>query len=165
MVKRRLPRHRTAACFAACFAARFAGGLFAAALMVLSAAPAGSVEAVECWRGWGYFSDPETQTYTSGEMLLVTRGAAEWRAGLPVDLYLLDRASGAIVADRPPMTVIPSNPRIRYRGRANYVDGRAIVLGVTEVLVFGMSHVSKPASALEAMADFNRWACGLSARK
>ncbi len=135
------------------------------ALVTLPAVPAKSSEAVECWRGWGYLSDPETQTYTSGEMLLVTRGAAEWRAGLPVDLYLLDRASGAIVAGRPPMTVIPSNPRTRYRGRANYVDGRAIVVGMTEVLVFGLSHVAAPASALEAMADFNRWACGLSARE
>ena len=157
MVNGRLPRHRTAA--------RFAGGLLAAALVMLSAAPAGSFEAVECWRGWGYLSDPETRTYSSGEMLLVTRGAVDWRAGLPVDLYLLDRASGAIAADRPPMTVIPSNPRTYYRGRANYVDGRAVILGAAEELVFGLSHVAPPAAALEAMSDFNRWACGLGARE
>ncbi len=133
-----------------------------ALIAVLSAAPAGGVETVECWRGWGYLSDPDTKAYASGEMLLVTRGAAEWRAGLPVVLYHLDRGTSTIQAGRPAMTVIPTRPRLYYRGRSNYVDGRATILGMEQELVFGLSHVAPPAGGLEAMLDFNRWACGLS---
>jgi hypothetical protein len=142
--------------------ARRAGFALLALIAALSAAPAGGVETVECWRGWGYLSDPVTQAYASEEMLLVTRGAAEWRAGLPVVLYHLDRRTGTIQAGRPAMTVIPAHPRVYYRGRSNYVDGRAIILDMEQELVFGMSHVAPPAGGLEAMLDFNRWACGLS---
>ncbi len=130
-----------------------------------SAAPARGGETVECWRGWGYLSDRDTQAYVSGELLLVTRGAADWRAGLPVALYRLDRATGTIMAERPAMTVIPAHPRLYYRGRTNYVDGRATILGMEQELVFGLSHVAPPAGGLEAMREFNRWACGLAARK
>lgn len=142
--------------------ARRAGLALLALIAALSAAPAGGVETVECWRGWGYLSDPVTQAYASGEMLLVTRGAAEWRAGLPVVLYHLDRRTGTIQASRPAMTVIPTRPRLYYRGRSNYVDGRAMILDMEQDLVFGMSHIAPPAGGLEAMLDFNRWACGLS---
>ena len=110
-------------------------------------------------------SDPDTRAYASEELLLVTRGAADWRAGLPVALYRLDRATGTILTDRPAMTVIPANPRLYYRGRSNYVDGRATILGMEQELVFGLSHVAPPAGGLEAMLDFNRWACGIAARK
>lgn len=160
MVKRRLPRMSDAM--------RFGGAVLVALLLALVVLPgnrARGAEPVECWRGWGYMSDPETRTYTSGELLLVTRGATDWQAGLPVELYLLDRASGRIAAARPPMTVIPSNPRTYYRGRTNYVDGRAAILGSAEELVFGLSHVAPPAGGLEAMRDYNLWACGLAARE
>ena len=91
--------------------------------------------------------------------------AADWRAGLPVEVYQFDRVTGAIVADRPVMTVIPTNPRLYYRGRTNYVDGRATVLGMEQELVFGLSHIAPAAGGLEAMREFNRWACGLAARE
>jgi hypothetical protein len=142
------------------------GWVLLAALAVLPAAPPRGAETVECWRGWGYLTDPVTQAYASEELLLVTRGAADWRAGLPVALYRLDRATGAILVDPPAMTVIPiTSPRVYYRGRSNYVDGRATVLGMEQELVFGLSHVAPPAGGLEAMLDFNRWACGLAARE
>ncbi len=157
MVNRRLPRIGNWVCFA--------GLALLAALAALAAAPARGAETVECWRGWGYLSDPDTQAYASGELLLVTRGAADWRAGLPVALYQLDRATGTIVAGRPAMTVIPANPRVYYRGRTNYVDGRATILGMEQELVFGLSHFAPPAGGLEAMLDYNRWACGLAARE
>ncbi len=157
MVNRRLPRIGNWL--------RHAGFATLAMLATWSAAPARGVETVECWRGWGYLSDPDTQAYASGELLLVTRGAADWRAGLPVALYQLDRATGTIMAERPAMTVIPAHPRLYYRGRSNYVDGRATVLGMEQELVFGLSHVAPPAGGLEAMLEFNRWACGLEAGK
>ncbi len=138
---------------------------FLAMLATFTAAPARGVETVECWRGWGYLSDPDTRAYASEELFLVTRGAADWRAGLPVELYQFDRATGAIVADLPVMTVIPTNPRLYYRGRTNYVDGRATVLGMEQELVFGLSHIAPAAGGLEAMREFNRWACGLAARE
>ena len=134
-------------------------------LVALAALPAGTArgaETVECWRGWGYLSDPDTQAYASEELLLVTRGATDWRAGLPVVLFQLDRATGAIAAELPAMTVIPFDPRLYYRGRANYVGGRATILGMEQMLVFGLSHIAPPAGGLEAMLDYNRWACGLA---
>ena len=143
--------------------ARRTGFALLAALAAWPGGPARGAETVECWQGWGYLSDPDTQAYASGEMLLVTRGAADWRAGLPVALYQLDRATGTIMADRPAMTVIPINPRLYYRGRANYVSGRATILGMEQKLVFGLSHIAPPAGGLEAMNEYNRWACGLTA--
>ncbi len=125
--------------------------------------PARGAEMVECWRGWGYLSDRDSKAYASGELLLVTRGAADWRPGLPVALYQLDRATGAILAGQPAMTVIPANPRVYYRGRTNYVDGRAVILGKEHELVFGLSHIAPAAGGLAAMNDYNRWACGLAA--
>jgi hypothetical protein len=157
MVNRRLPRIGNWT--------RHAWFAILTALAALSAAPARGAETAECWRGWGYLSDPDTRAYVSAELLLVTRGAADWRAGVPVALFQLDRSTGAIAAERPAMTVIPSNPRLYYRGRTNYVDGRATILGREQMLVFGLSHIAPPAGGLEAMLDYNRWACGLAARE
>ena len=145
--------------------ARHVGFALLAIFAAWPGAPARGVETVECWRGWGYLSDPDTRAYASEELLLVTRGGADWRPGLPVELYQFDRATGAIVADRPVMTVIPTNPRLYYRGRTNYVDGRATVLGMEQELVFGLSHIAPAAGGLEAMREFNRWACGLVGRE
>ena len=71
-----------------------------AMLAAWSAAPARGVETVDCWRGWGYLSDPDTQAYASEELLLVTRGAADWRAGLPVALYQLDQFGLIVISSQ-----------------------------------------------------------------
>ncbi len=148
MVKRRLPRARLA--------------LSLAGLIVLVVAQVWAPAwAVECWRGWGYHVDPGTRTYKSEELLLVTKGPATWRTGVPVELHRLDRASGAIDAAAAALTVVPAGVRTYYRGRANYVDGRGAIIGSGDELVFGLSHVAPPVAALEALDDFNRWACGL----
>ena len=77
-----------------------------------------------CWRGWGYLLDGATGGYKSQEMLLVTIGTPLWEAGHPVELFLLDRASG-LISEMPSFTVTPENPRLYYRGRLNYVDTTA----------------------------------------
>jgi len=101
------------------------GGLvFLAAAQVSAAA-----WAVECWQGFGYRVDPQTRTYKSEELLLVTKGPATWRVGVPVELHQLDRATGAIATDTAPLTVILASARIRYRGRGNYVAGRGAIVG------------------------------------
>ena len=153
MVKERFPR--------TWLASRLAGLVFlTTALIVVPAwAPAW---AVECWRGWGYRVDPATRTYKSEEILLVTKGAADWRAGVPVELHRLDRASGAIDAGAPTLTVVPAGARVSYRGRANYVDGRGAIVGSGDELVFGLSYIAPPTAALDALVEFNRWACGLA---
>ena len=92
----------------------------------------------------------------------MTRGAATWKAGRPVELHRLDRASGRIDPDQAPITVIPVNPGTYYRGRSNYVAGRGPVQGAGDDLTFGLNHIAPPAGGLQAMEDYNRWACGLS---
>ena len=93
--------------------------------------------------------------------MLVTKGPATWRVGVPVELHQLDRATGAIATDVTPLTVVPASARTYYRGKSNYVDGRGAILGSEDDLVFGLSHVAPSAAALEALDDYNRWACGL----
>ena len=133
-----------------------------ALVCVLAAqAPALAAEPTECWRGWGYRMDRTTRTYKSGELHLVTRGPAVWGPGRPVDLYLLDRASGQISPDTPPITVIPVAPRARYRGRTNYIDGQGPIAGSGDDLTFGLSHVVPPSADLDKLKAYNRWACGL----
>ena len=98
MVKRRLPRARPAP--------------WLAGLIVLVVAQVWAPAwAVECWRGWGYRVDPGTRTYKSEELLLVTKGPAIWRTGVPVELHRLDRASGTIDAAAAPLTVVPTGAR------------------------------------------------------
>ena len=129
--------------------------LFAAALGF--AAPAG---AAECWQGWGYWVDAETRAYKSQELLLVTEGPADWQAGHAVTLFLLDRASGQIDPAREPIVAVPIDPRAYYRGSSNYVGGLAEVQGSADRLVFGLSHVAPPASAIPEMEAYTAWACG-----
>ncbi len=132
--------------------------------LVLAMAPAewaGAVEPVECWRGWGYRIDKQTRTYKSEELLLATKGSAGWQPGQEVALYLLDRASGRIVSDAPPITIVPFNPRSYYRNNLNYVDGEGQIVGSEDNLVFGLSHVPKPTAAIEGLYKYNVWACGL----
>lgn len=134
-----------------------------ALVCVLAVQAPALAEPTECWRGWGYRMDRTTRTYKSGELLLVTRGPAVWGPGRPVELYLLDRASGQISPDTPPITVIPVAPRARYRGRTNYVDGQGPIAGSGDDLTFGLSHVAPPSADLKKLQDYNRWACGLEA--
>ena len=137
------------------------GAVMLAVACLLAALVPAFAEPVECWRGWGYRTDRITRTYKSGELLLVTRGPAVWAPGQPVVLYLLDRASGRIAPDTPPMTVTPLAPRVYYRGRSNYVDGQGAIAGSDDDLVFGLNHVAPQSSGLEKLEAYNAWACGL----
>jgi hypothetical protein len=136
-------------------------GLTAGLLTVQS----GAAVAAECWQGWGYWVDAQTRAYKSEELLLVTDGPADWVVGQPVTLLLMDRTTGQIDRDRAPIVATPIDPRSYYRGNANYVDGSAEVRGADDRLVFGLSHVAPPASALPEMEAYTAWACGLGRRK
>ena len=120
-----------------------------------------AAEAVECWRGWGYRVDPQTRTYKSEELLLVTKGAVVWEPGREVALHPLDRTSGRIVPGAPPLAIRPGNLRSYYRDNLNYVDGEGAIAGTGDHLVFGLSHVPPPPAAIEKMRQYNIWACGL----
>ncbi|NIA67613.1 hypothetical protein HBA54_03320 [Pelagibius litoralis] len=120
--------------------------------------PAG--QKTECWRGWGYILDGESRAYKSQEMLLVTLGPTLWEAGRPVELFLLDRASGHI-SEVPPIRVIPENPRTYYRGRLNYVDTLAAIEDSGDLMTLGLSHIEPAAAGIPAKEGYNRWACGL----
>jgi len=135
----------------------------AAALLCTLAAPAASGQdaapATQCWRGWGYLLDGDSGGYKSGEMLLVTIGTTVWEAGHPVELFLLDRASG-LLSDMPSFTIVPETPRLYYRGRLNYVDVKGSVAGSPDRIVIGLSHIEPAKPGVPAKERYNRWACG-----
>ncbi len=130
-------------------------------LAMAPAARLGAAEPVECWRGWGYRVDKVTRTYTSEELLLATKGPADWRPGRQVVLYTLDRATGQIDPEAPPIVIVSINPRSYYRNNLNYVDGEGEIVGSADNLVFGLSHVPLPTAAIEDLYKYNVWACGL----
>ena len=112
-----------------------------------------------CWRGWGYLLDGDSGAYKSQEMLLVTIGSPLWEAGHPVELFLLDRASG-LISEMPSFTITPENPRLYYRGRLNYVDTTAGIAGSRDRIVIGLSHIEPAKDGVPAKERYNRWACG-----
>ncbi len=118
-------------------------------------------DAVRCWRGWGYWIDPQSRAYLGEELQLVTRGAVAWGAGRPVALFQLDRASGTISSGLPPIVIVPPLPRAHYNGQVNYVDGLARVEGRDRHLVFGLSEILPTSSPLPRATAFNRSLCGL----
>lgn len=118
-------------------------------------------QATECWRGWGYLLDSQTGAYKSEEMLLVTMGAPIWQIGRPVELFLLDRASG-LISETPSFTVVPENPRQYFRGRLNYMNTTATIEGSGDRMVVGLSHIEPAKPGVPAKEGYNRWACGLS---
>ncbi|RMD61761.1 MAG: hypothetical protein D6826_09070 [Alphaproteobacteria bacterium] len=129
-------------------------------VMVPLAAGIAKAGAAECWRGWGYWIDARTRAYKSEELLLVSRAGVDWAPSRPVVLFVLDRASGRIAADVGPITVIPLDPRVYYRGTTNYVDAVAEVAGSPDRMVFGLSHVAPPSAPLARLEAFTAWACG-----
>lgn len=144
----------------------FLGGLLLAAALSLVAAAAQGQEgrperppATECWRGWGYLLDGQTGGYKSQEMLLVTIGSPVWEAGRPVELFLLDRASG-LISEMPSFTIIPEAPRLYFRGRLNYMDTTASIDGSQDRIVVGLSHIEPAQPGVPAKERYNRWACG-----
>ena len=145
---------------------RFALGLvlgLACALAAVVAPAAGGAQekapATECWRGWGYLLDGQTGGYKSQEMLLVTIGAPVWEIGRPVELFLLDRASG-LISEMPSFTIVPENPRQYFRGRLNYMDTTAAIEGSEDRIVVGLSHIEPAKPGVPAKERYNRWACG-----
>jgi hypothetical protein len=138
-----------------------AAGLLWSAILCVSP-PAAAQEAppgTQCWRGWGYLLDGDSGGYKSEEMLLVTIGTTVWEAGHPVELFLLDRASG-LLSDMPSITIVPDTPRLYYRGRLNYVDAKARIAGSGDRIVIGLSHIEPPKPGVPAKEGYNRWACG-----
>jgi len=93
-------------------------------------------------------------------MILVTLGQTLWQAGRPVELFLLDRASGHI-SELPPIKVIPENPRLYYKGRLNYVDTLAAIEDSPDLMTLGLNHIEPAKPGVPAKEDYNRWACGL----
>lgn len=155
---------------AAASSSRRGRGLAAALLTFLLYAHAGAPAAAqqapeetdprtECWRGFGYLLDGGDGSYKSQEMLLVTIGTTVWEAGRPVEIFLLDRASG-LLSEMPSFTITPENPRLYYRGRLNYVDTTASIAGSADRIVVGLSHIEPAKPGVPAKERYNRWACG-----
>ncbi|MEQ8356982.1 MAG: hypothetical protein RH942_15700 [Kiloniellaceae bacterium] len=152
MIRKRLPRCRAA----------FSLGCAVLAAVFALPGPGAAQEtapATQCWRGWGYLLDGQSGGYKSQEMLLVTIGAPVWEVGRPVEIFLLDRASG-LISDMPSFIITPENPRQYYRGRLNYVDTTAAIEGSRDRIVVGLSHIEPAKAGVPAKERYNRWACG-----
>lgn len=146
----------------ACVRRSLLAALLAAAFLLSAMVPASAQEGdprTQCWRGWGYLLDGASGGYKSQEMLLVTIGTTVWEAGRPVEIFLLDRASG-LLSDMPSFTITPENPRLYYRGRLNYVDTTASIDGSPDRIVVGLSHIEPAKPGVPAKERYNRWACG-----
>jgi hypothetical protein len=136
--------------------------LLTAGLLLAALLPAAAREGdprTQCWRGWGYLLDGVSGGYKSQEMLLVTIGTTVWEAGRPVEIFLLDRASG-LLSEMPSFTITPENPRVYYRGRLNYVDTAASIDGSPDRIVIGLSHIEPVKPGVPDKERYNRWACG-----
>ncbi|MGF1630960.1 MAG: hypothetical protein ACFCUT_15920 [Kiloniellaceae bacterium] len=146
----------------ACVRRSLPAALLAAVFLLSALVPAPAQEGdprTQCWRGWGYLLDGASGGYKSQEMLLVTIGTTVWEAGRPVEIFLLDRASG-LLSEMPSFTITPENPRLYYRGRLNYVDTTASIDGSPDRIVVGLSHIEPAKPGVPAKERYNRWACG-----
>jgi len=153
-------KHAKSLCRRVSSTARIALAVIAGSLVAPSIADAQDTQPLtECWRGWGYLLDGVNGGYKSQEMLLVTIGSPVWEIGRPVELFLLDRATG-LLSEMPSITIAPENPRIYYRGRLNYVDATATIAGTKDRIVIGLSHIEPAKPGVPAKERYNRWACG-----
>ena len=104
---------------------RGCAGWALALTLCASAAPAW---AYECWQGWGYLVDPQTNAYKSGQSLYVTDGSVNWTERRWVRLFRIDPASGLRVKDGKPIHIRPRRPV--QKGSRKWAD---VVEDVVEV--------------------------------
>jgi hypothetical protein len=123
--------------------------------------PAGARSA-ECWQGWGYFVEPKTLAFKSGQTLYVTDGPVDWGSREWIKLIPVDPNTGRRDEKRQPVLVRPNRPSPQGGGQwGNVVDDVAEVLGSKWSMLLRLSHIAPSPHSLTLNDDFSRWACGL----
>lgn len=134
----------------------------ATAALLLAALTCGGARGAECWQGWGYFVEPKTLAFKSGQTLYVTNGAVDWDSRAWIKLVPIDPVTGRRDEKRQPVLVRPNRPSRQGGGQwGDVVDDVADVLGSKWSMLLRMSHIAPSPHALTLNDEFSRWACGL----
>jgi len=121
-----------------------------------------AASAAECWQGWGYFVEPKTLAFKSGQTLYVTDGPMDWDRREWVKLYAVDPNTGRRDRKRPPVVVRPSRPSQQGGGQwGDVVDDVAEVLGSKWSMLLRLSHIAPSQHSATLNDEYSRWACGL----
>jgi hypothetical protein len=132
------------------------------ALLAFSMAVAGAAKAAECWQGWGYYVEPKTLAFKSGQTLYVTDGPMNWNRQEWVKLYPIDPKTGKRDRKREPVVVRPSRPSKQGGGKwGDVVEDVAEVLGSRWSMLVRLSHVKPSPHSMSLNDEYSRWACGL----
>lgn len=136
--------------------------LVAAAAFPLALMFPGTVGAVECWQGWGYFVEPGSLAFKSSQTLYVTDGPVDWDGHDWIRLYPIDPDTGLRDSKRKPVLVRPKQPSRQGGGVwGTVVDDVAEVLGSDLSMLLRLSHIKSSEHAATRNDRYSRWACGL----
>ena len=136
--------------------------LVGGAVLMLGVTAAAPVLAAECWQGWGYFVEPKSLAFQSGQTLYVTDGPMDWDRREWVKLYPIDPNTGKRDKKRPPVLVRPSRPAKQGGGQwGDVVDDVAEVLGSKWSMLLRLSHIMPSQHSVTLNDEYSRWACGL----
>ena len=137
---------------------RFLGAVVVLTAMLLPNAAAGA----ECWQGWGYFVEPKTLAFKSGQTLYVTAGPMSWNRREWVKLHPIDPKTGLRDPKRQPVLVRPSKPSTQGGGQwGDVVEDVADVRGSEWSMLLRLTHIKPSPHSMTLNDAFSRWACGL----
>ena len=136
--------------------------LLGGAGLMLGVLGPGAAWGAECWQGWGYFVEPKSLAFKSGQTLYVTDGPMNWDRHEWVKLYPIDPNTGRRDKKRPPVLVRPNQPSTQGGGQwGDVVDDVAEVLGSKWSMLLRLSHVAPSQHSMTLNDEYSRWACGL----
>jgi hypothetical protein len=135
---------------------------FAMAVLVAGATFPFGARSAECWQGWGYFVEPKSLAFKSGQTLYVTDGPVDWGSREWIKLIPIDPATGRRDEKRAAVFVRPNRPSPQGGGQwGDVIDDVAEVLGSKWSMLFRLSHIAPSQHSLTLNDEFSRWACGL----
>jgi hypothetical protein len=137
-------------------------GFLGAAGVVFGVLLPGTALGAECWQGWGYYVEPKTLAFKSGQTLYVTDGPMDWGRHEWVKLYPIDPKTGRRDRKRQSVLVRPAKPSKQGGGQwGDVVDDVAEVLGSKWSMLLRLSHVTPSPHSMSLNDEYSRWACGL----
>lgn len=137
-------------------------GLLGAAAILFGVLLPVTAAAAECWQGWGYYVEPKTLAFKSGQTLYVTDGPIFWDRHEWVKLFPIDPKTGRRDRKREPVVVRPSKPSKQGGGQwGDVVEDVADVLGSKWSMLIRLTHIKPSSHSMTVNDEYSRWACGL----